>query len=103
MTLECKGKVSELESQVKTLQAQNEDLKKFIQREQEAHKQELIVREKQTERTLEKIKQTQLKESGLRIVEAEEAIKEAEQKNQKEVKRMQKQSDKAIDEMTKTH
>jgi hypothetical protein len=56
--LECKSKVCELESQVKTLQAQNEDLKKFIQREQEAHKQELIVREKQTERTLEKIKQS---------------------------------------------
>jgi hypothetical protein len=63
-------------------------LKKFIQREQEAHKQELIVREKQTERTLEKIKESQLKESGLRIVEAEEAIKEAEQRHQKELKRI---------------
>jgi hypothetical protein len=35
------------------------------------------VREKQTERTLERIKESQLKESGLRIVEAEEALKEA--------------------------
>jgi hypothetical protein len=78
LSLEFKSKQTELETNIKTLQAQNEDLKKFIQREQEAHKQELIVREKQTERTLEKIKESQLKESGLRIVEAEEAIKESE-------------------------
>ena len=78
LSFEFKSKQTELETNIKTLQAQNEDLKKFIQREQEAHKQELIVREKQTERTLEKIKESQLKESGLRIVEAEEAIKESE-------------------------
>jgi len=35
-------------------------------------------------------------------VEAEEAIKEAEQRHQKEVKRLQRQCDKAIEEMTRT-
>ena len=40
------AKAGEFESQIRSLQAQNEDLKKFIQREQEAHKQELVVREK---------------------------------------------------------
>ena len=44
-----------------------------------------------------------MKESGLRIVEAEEAIKESELRHQKELKRLQKHSDKAIDELTKTH
>ena len=50
-------------------------MKKFIQREQDAHRQELVLRDKQNERTQEKFKQESLKESGLRIVEAEEAVK----------------------------
>lgn len=43
-----------------------------------------------------------MKESGARIVEAEEAVREAEARHQKEVKKMQKQTERAIEEMTAT-
>ena len=69
------------QQEIRTLQQQNEDLKKFIQREQDAHRQELVLRDKQNERTQEKVKQESLKESGLRIVEAEEAVKVHEERH----------------------
>ena len=78
---ENQNKMVPYQQEIRTLQQQNEDLKKFIQREQDAHRQELVLRDKQNERTQEKVKQESLKESGLRIVEAEEAVKVHEERH----------------------
>ena len=40
----------------------------------------------------------QLKESGLRIMEAEEALRECENRHQKEMRKLKKESDKALEE-----
>ena len=46
----------------------------------------------------ERLKQESLKESGLRIVEAEEAVKLHEERHQKELKRVMKQAEKLLDD-----
>lgn len=44
-----------------------------------------------------------MKESGLRIVEAEEAVRENEAKHQKEVKKLKKEAEKTIENLANQH
>lgn len=58
---------------------------------------------KQNDKKLEKTQEVNLKESGLRIVEVEETLKECQSRHHKELRKMKKQSDAAIEQMTNTH
>ncbi|TNV86198.1 hypothetical protein FGO68_gene12493 [Halteria grandinella] len=96
-------KLSELDTQIRTLQAQNEDLKRFIQKEQETHKSELLLLKKQHEARLRDQQESQLKESGLRILEAEEAVRDCESRRDKEMRRCRKEMERAMEELTREH
>lgn len=58
----------------------------------------MTVQQKQNQRKLEQAKETQLKESGQRIIEAEEALRENDLRHQKELKKLRKQGDKALED-----
>ena len=48
-------------------------------------------------------RENQLKESGLRIVEAEEAVRECEQRRDKEMRKCRKEMERAMEELTRDH
>lgn len=78
-------------------------MKRFVQREQDAHKQEVVLINKKHEQKLSQKYEESLKESGLRIVEAEEAVKEVDAQHKKELKSLKREHQKQVDELAKSH
>lgn len=78
-------------------------MKRFVQKEQDAHKAELVLMQKKHDARLREEKEGQLKESGLRIVEAEEAVRDCEMRRDKEMRKCRKEMERAMDDITRDH
>lgn len=59
--------------------------------------------QKKLEARLREEKEGQLKESGLRIVEAEEAVRDCEMRRDKEMRKCRKEMERAMDDITRDH